>query len=375
VFDIDLNGRLLDLFASQTRELALLVLDSSGKIVRWAGGARDIFGYGEPEVVGRHLDFLLPLHDQERGGWSRELQEALARGERVETCWLLRRDRTLVCIDSVLTPLRDIEGRLAGYTKVMRCSAAPAAEADARGRQESPPLDATVGSDVVAVIAHELRNVIGPLSSVAQLLQLKSEGGNLEQPAEIIRRQAGFVAHLVEELLESTRIDHDTVRLSVAETDLAIVVAQALESCDERLTARGQSVLVAIAQPIVLKVDPTRLRQVLINLISNSSKYSRDNARIWVKGGLENGHAVIRVVDQGCGIRADFLPHVFEKFSRAEERRTCGPELDGLGLGLSIAKTIVKMHGGSIEVRSDGDGKGCECVVRLPLEAKAAASA
>ncbi len=189
---------------------------------------------------------------------------------------------------------------------------------------------------------------------------------------EIIRRQVGFVAHLVEELLEVTRIDRDRLQLSVAETELAVVVAQALESCDERLTARGQSLLVAMAQPIVLPVDPTRMRQVLINLISNASKYSQDNARIWVKSALENGHAVIRVVDQGCGISSEFLPHVFEKFSRAEQRRTFDPNLDGLGLGLPIVKTIVELHGGSIEVNSDGEDKGCECVVRLPLTRPAA---
>ena len=146
------------------------------------------------------------------------------------------------------------------------------------------------------------------------------------------------------------------------------MVAQALESCDERLTARGQSLLVAMVQPIVLPVDPIRLRQVLINLISNASKYSQDNARISVKSALDNGHAVIRVVDQGCGICARISCPTCSRSSAAQEkRRTCDPNLDGLGLGLPIVKTIVELHGGSIEVNSDGEDKGCECVVRLPL--------
>ncbi len=129
-FESDLAGRLLGLFSTRSRALALVLLDSEGKIVRWLAGASELFGYAESEVVGRRLDFLLPLHDQERGGWSRELQDALASGERVDTRWLLRRDRTLVNIDSVLTPLHAVDGRLAGYSKVMRCSVAPPADAD-----------------------------------------------------------------------------------------------------------------------------------------------------------------------------------------------------------------------------------------------------
>ena len=372
-FESDLTGRLLGLFATRSRALALVLLDSEGRIVRWLGGAGELFGYAESEVVGRRLDFLLPLHDQERGGWSRELQEALASGERVDTRRLLRRDRTLVCIDSVLTPLHAVDGRLAGYSKVMRCAVAPPADAESgRARHEDALKRGAQNSDTIAIIAHELRNIIGPLANVASLLQAKSEDGAFDQPVEIIRRQVGFVAHLVEELLEVTRIDRDRLQLSVAETELAVVVAQALESCDERLTARGQSLVVAMAQPIVLPVDPTRMRQVLINLISNASKYSQDNARIWVKSALENGHAVIRVVDQGCGISPEFLPHVFEKFSRGEKRRSHDLDLDGLGLGLPIVKTIVELHGGSIEVNSDGEDKGCECVVRLPLTRPAA---
>ena len=367
-----LPGDLLDLLGAQSRALALILLDAEGRIVRWLAGAEEMFGYREAEVLGRRLDFLLPLHDHARGGWSRELRDAQAAGERAETRWLLHKDRTLVCVESILTPLKDREGKLAGYSKVLHRSTAPRTdEAAIRAQNEKLLEDDVRKNEFIATLAHELRNVIGPLSNAAQLLQVKSGDGQLDQPVEVIRRQVGFIAHLVEELLEETRINHGEYKLGIAEIDLAVPLAQALETCDDALTSRGQSVLVAIARPVILHADPVRLQQVLVNLISNASKYSPDHAQIWIKADHEDGHAVIRVVDRGRGIAPDFLPHVFEKFRRAERRASDDPETDGLGLGLAIVKSIVDMHGGEVEMKSDGADKGCECVVRLPLSRKA----
>jgi two-component system CheB/CheR fusion protein len=362
---------LLDLFVGQSRALALILLDGEGRIVRWLAGASGILGYEEAEVLGRQLDFLMPQHDRERGGSRRELQDAQTVGEHTDTRWLVRKDRTLVCVDSVLTPLRDEHGGIAGYSKMLRVAAAPRSdEAAVRRQNEQLLADDARKNEFIAMLAHELRNVIAPLSSAAQLLQATS-GGKLDQPVEIIRRQAGFIAHLVEELVEETRIDRGDYQLGVAETDLAVPLAQALEACDDGLTARGQSVLVALERPVILEADAVRLRQVLTNLISNASKYSPEHASIRVKGEVEDGHAVLRVIDNGRGIAPEFLPYVFEKFRRAEQRAADDPATDGLGLGLAIVKSIVDMHGGSVEMKSDGAGKGCECVVRLPLSRKA----
>jgi PAS domain S-box-containing protein len=363
------TGRFFDLLCAQSRALAVILLDTDGRIVRWLAGAADIFGYEEAEVLGSGLDFLLPLHDREHEEWSRELQDALAQGERARTRWLLRKDRTLVCMDGILTPLKDDDGRPAGYGMLLHSSTAHRPGEDSvRERNEKPIKHDGQQNEFIATLAHELRNVIGPLSSVAQLLQINSDGGRFDHPVEVIRRQTGFVAHLVEELLEVTRIGHGGLRLGVTETELAVVVAEALETCDDMLTSRGQSVLVALARPIFLHADPVRLRQVLVNLISNASKYSADNARIWVKGDTEDGHVVVRILDHGRGIAPEFLSHVFEKFRRADGRAADDPKVDGLGLGLAIVKSIVEMHGGTVEMKSDGAGKGCECVLRLPLK-------
>jgi len=360
---------LLDLFGAQSRAVALILLDEEGRIVRWLAGAGEILGYEEREVIGRRLDFLLPLHDHEREGWSRELRDAQAVGEHAETRWLLRKDRTLVWVESILTPLKHDDGKLAGYSKVLhRSTASRTDEAHVRGQNEKLLEDDARKNDFIATLAHELRNVIAPLSNAAQLLQVKSGDGHLDQPVEVIRRQVGFIAHLVEDLLQETRINHGEYKLGIAEIDLAVPLAQALETCDDGLTSRGQSVLVAIARPVILQADPVRLQQVLVNLISNASKYSPDHAQIWIKADHEDDHAVIRVVDRGRGIAPDFLPHVFEKFRRAERRASDDPETDGLGLGLAIVKSIVDMHGGEVEMKSDGADKGCECVVRLPLQ-------
>ena len=366
-----LAGHLLGLLGAQSRALALILLDSEGKIVGWLAGAGEIFGYEESEVLGRRLDFLLPLHDRERGGWKRELQDAQTCGEFADTRWLLRKDHSLVCMDSILTPLRNEDGELAGYSKLLRYSAAPRAEDEhLRTRNKTLLPDDVKKDEFIGELAHELRNVISPLSSAAQLLRLKSDGGQLAQTADVIQRQVGFIAHLVDELLEMTRLDRGKLELAVAETDLATVLAQALESCDEQLTTRGQSVLVALAKPITLQADSIRLQRVLVNLISNASNYSGRDSRIWIKGETEDGHAVVRVLDHGCGIAPEFLPHVFEKFKRGGPRTAGDSKADGLGLGLAIVKSIVDLHGGSIDVKSDGAGKGCECVVRLPLSPK-----
>jgi len=366
--DSHLAGHLLDLLSAQSRALAVILLDNEGKIVGWLAGAGEIFGYEESEVLGRRLDFLLPLYDRERGGWRCELQDAQTCGEHTDTRWLLRKDRTLVCMDSVLTPLRDENGQLAGYGKVLHYSAAHrASDEHLRIQSEALLRRNAERNEFIGTLAHELRNVIGPLCSAAQLLRLKADGGKPDRTAEVISRQVGFIVRLVDELMEMTRLDHGQVELAVAETDLATALAQALESCDGQLTARGQSVLVAIAQPIALQADPIRLQQVLVNLISNASKYSARDCRIWIKGEADDGHAVIRVLDHGCGIAPEFLPHVFEPFKRGGPCCDGDSKADGLGLGLAIVKSIVELHAGTIDVKSDGAGKGCECVVRLPL--------
>jgi two-component system CheB/CheR fusion protein len=172
----------------------------------------------------------------------------------------------------------------------------------------------------------------------------------------------------VEDLLELGRVKAAKVALQIERVELRAIVDAALETASASLHERDQ-VAQVILPPIELEVDATRLRQVLVNLISNASKFSPERARIWIKGTTEGEEAVLRVVDEGHGIAPDLLPRVFDLFAQGAPEAP-GPRA-GLGLGLSLVKEYVELHGGRVQVRSEGPGRGSEFIVRLPLPTQA----
>ncbi|HEX5032730.1 MAG TPA: ATP-binding protein [Candidatus Eisenbacteria bacterium] len=217
----------------------------------------------------------------------------------------------------------------------------------------------------LAVLAHELRNPLAPIRNAASYLRRIQHGSpELKRPVEIIERQVSIMARLVDDLMDVSRISRGTLALRMGRVDLAEVVEAAVDGCRDDVSARGHVLTVILPErPLPIRGDRDRLVQILGNLVSNASKYTPDGGRIDVE--LKTGPGVIEatVRDNGRGIPRPKLREIFELFAQMD--RTFDKE-EGLGIGLSLAKQLVELHGGVIEARSEGAGRGSEFYVRLP---------
>lgn len=225
--------------------------------------------------------------------------------------------------------------------------------------------------EFLATLAHELRNPLAPLRNTVHILRsLGSEAPQLQRAEQVIDRQVRQLARLVDDLLDVSRITRGKVELRMERTGLSTVVCGAVEMSRPLLDARGHDFQVVLPpEEVRIVVDPARLTQVLSNLLNNAARYTEPGGRIRLvarfEDGADGGRAIISVKDTGIGIPPEMLPQVFEMFTQVNpsEERSQG----GLGIGLTLVKRLVELHGGRVEARSEGPGKGSEFVVTLPL--------
>ncbi len=224
--------------------------------------------------------------------------------------------------------------------------------------------------EFLAVLAHELRNPLAPVRNAVEVMRLRDvDDPNLRWARDIIDRQVQQMTRLVDDLLDVSRITRGKVKLQKEPVDLAAVVARAVEISRPLIDARRHELTVTLPpEPVRVEADATRLAQVVANLLNNAAKYTEERGRIWLTVERGGGEAVLRVRDTGVGIPAAMLAQVFDLFTQVDrsEDRSQG----GLGIGLTLAKSLVEMHGGSVTAQSEGVGKGSEFVVRLPLLAE-----
>jgi signal transduction histidine kinase len=227
--------------------------------------------------------------------------------------------------------------------------------------------------DFLAMLAHEMRNPLAPLRNALHILRLA--GNNpvvVSQVRDLMERQLTHLIRLVDDLLDVSRITRGKIDLRRERVDLADVVRNAVEISRPQIEAGRHELAVELPhEPLPVDGDPVRLAQVLANLLNNSSKYTPEGGRIGVTVGRQGEEAVVRVRDNGIGIPPERLPHIFEMFAQLDrdQDRTQG----GLGIGLTLVRSLVQMHGGTITAHSEGAGRGSEFVVRLPLAPRASA--
>ncbi|HEY0133493.1 MAG TPA: ATP-binding protein, partial [Nannocystis sp.] len=219
--------------------------------------------------------------------------------------------------------------------------------------------------EFLAMLAHELRNPLAPMQSALALLDAEgSRSPAAVRLRAVIGRQMSHMTRLVDDLLDVARITSGKVVLKPESVELGRVVALAVETSRPLIDAKRHALTVDAPGPIWLDADPVRLAQVISNLLNNAAKYTDDGGQISVSARREGGDAVIRVRDTGIGLSADMLPRVFELFTQASAglARSAG----GLGIGLTLVRKLVELHGGNVSVSSAGRGEGSEFVVRLP---------
>ena len=225
--------------------------------------------------------------------------------------------------------------------------------------------------EFLAMLAHELRNPLAPVSTAAQILQLSADDPQrVRKTSELIARQVRHMTELVNNLLDVSRVTRGLVRISQERVDLRQVLGDALEQSRPQIEARHHQLEVPeTTAPLTVMGDPVRLVQVLANLLGNAAKYTPEGGQLRVKMELCGERVSIEVSDNGIGIDAKLLPHVFDLFTQAE--RMPDRAQGGLGVGLALVRSLVEMHGGSIEAHSNGPGTGSTFTVYLPLAEEA----
>lgn len=222
-------------------------------------------------------------------------------------------------------------------------------------------------NEFIAMLGHELRNPLAPIRNAVQVMRkLDTHDPKLQWARDVVDRQLDHLVRLVNDLLDVSRIVQGKLTLQTTLVDLAKVVTQAVETSQPLIDSRHHTLSVTMPEePIYLEGDEVRLVQVISNLLDNAAKYTMEGGHIWLTAVAENGKAIISIRDTGEGISSALMPHLFDAFTQAT--RTLDRRQGGLGLGLMIVQKIVEMHGGQVEVKSEGLGKGSEFVIRLPL--------
>jgi PAS domain S-box-containing protein len=225
-------------------------------------------------------------------------------------------------------------------------------------------------NEFLAMLAHELRNPLAPISHAIQALRLAaSDRKSVHAAAEMLERQVGQMVRLVDDLLDISRISRGKIDLRRDRIELAPIIGQAVEATRALYKSMNHELTVTLpAHPIYLDADPARLAQVVGNLLNNACKFTDSGGHVWLTVEEDQGQAVIRVRDNGIGIAADLLPRLFEMFVQADTSQERSRE--GLGIGLTLVKTLVEMQGGTVEAHSEGPGLGSEFVIRMTTVAE-----
>lgn len=227
--------------------------------------------------------------------------------------------------------------------------------------------------EFLAMLSHELRNPLAPMRNAVYLMKrLDIENAMFAKTRDLIDRQVTHMARLVDDLLDVSRLELGKVQLQKQRLDLNAAIAAATEACVAMITARSQTLHVRSArEPLWVLADPVRLEQIIGNLITNASKFTPDRGTIIVEGEGDESTAAVSVRDSGIGISRDMLSSVFELFT--QDASTLERSKGGLGIGLTIVKRLVELHGGTIRVASEGRGCGAEFTVSLPRVSRGAA--
>ena len=350
------------LLVDSVKDYAIFMLDPQGFVVSWNPGAARIKGYTHDEIVGRHFSLFYVPEEAAAGKPARELAIARQIGTVEDEGWRVRKDGSTFWANVIITAVYDESRRLRGFAKVTR-------DLTERRRREELERSGERMREFLATLAHELRNPLAPVRNAVGTMQLETNLSPVVARArDLIDRQVTHLTRLVDDLLDVGRIMSDKVELRISRVDLAELIARAIEAARPFTDSREQRVVAHVPDDAVLiRGDMTRLVQVLQNLLHNASKFSPTGSVIDIQGRVDFRMAVLEVRDRGCGIPVRSLDKIFELFAQEKDGQNFGE--GGLGIGLTLCKSLVEMHGGSIVASSEGLGLGSMFTLSLPLAA------
>jgi PAS domain S-box-containing protein len=340
-------------------DYAIYLLDPEGRVSSWNAGAQRITGYSADEIIGQSFERFYPPEDAAAGRPSQELRTATLNRRAEDLGWRVRKDGTRFWAEVVVTALHDDEGRLRGFAKVVR-------DLSERKRMENLEEQGRHLTEFLAMLAHELRNPLAPIRNALGIMAIHRDlPKQVAWSRDVIERQTTHLTRLVDDLLDVSRITRGKFSMHTDTMDVNMAVERAIEAARPLIDSRKHRLDVEFApEPLLMNGDMTRLVQVIVNLLNNAAKYTPDGGHISLTVKEEGSDAVVRVADNGMGIAPSMIDHVFDLFAQGE--RTLARTEGGLGIGLTLARRIVALHGGSINVASEGAGKGSTFTVRLP---------
>jgi PAS domain S-box-containing protein len=344
---------------------AVAATDLKCTVTYWNQFAEKLFGYTSAQAVGRDLAEL--IWPAASGVETDPILPRICQGQSwFGELFMQRRDGTTFPALVACSPVRGPQGTPIGLVTVLsNISHLKELERDLLQRADELAQKDRLKDEFLSVLAHELRNPLAPILHAIETMRLGASEQTLRSAQEISERQVKHLSRLVDDLLDVSRITRGVIDLKQKSVDLGTVVQQVVQENAPLTAARGQSVGVHLPkEPICLDADSVRIAQVVTNLLTNSAKYTQPGGSIDITVAKEGPFALIRVKDNGCGIEPDLLPHVFELFVQAPQ--SSDHAQGGLGIGLTLVRRLVQLHGGTVEAHSAGPGRGSEFVVRLP---------
>jgi PAS domain S-box-containing protein len=351
----------------ESSEDSIVTVNFDGRITSWNKGAERVYGYPAVEAVGKPLNMLI---------FSKDLKDLLSNidkiqhGEKVEIFDTVRlnKDGQEINLEIIMSPVKDASGQIIGVSTFARdITRRVQLERQTQEQAEALADQNRRKDEFLAMLSHELRNPLSPILSALHILKLGPSESPLQQQARtVIERQVGQLTHLIEDLLEITRVSTGRIQLHLERLDVGHNAKLAVESVQPMIASRKHELSMSLpSEPVWIQADPARLEQVMVNLLNNAAKYTDEGGHIWLTVEQEGNEAVLRVRDSGVGIAPELLPHIFDLFSQGE--RSLDRSQGGLGIGLSLVQRLVELHRGTVEAHSEGLGKGSEFTVRLPV--------
>ena len=357
--------------AQSTKGYAIITLDCDGIITTWNRGAENIFGYAEKEVLGQNIRLIYTEADRSLGVPEAERQRALEQGQAADERWHLRRDGTQCFFSGLVNPLVDGRGKVTGFAKIAR----DITEDRQRSHDQQTELESIQAANqqkdqFFAVLSHELKHPLNLIQLNADLIARSQAAKNtpsLQKATQAIQNAVRSQSRIIDDLMDVSRIRTGKLKLNF----ITLSYQELLKGIEAVFGPLAEAEGVSFEtfkpeQPVFVHADPTRLEQIIWNLLNNAWKFTKGGDRICMQLERDGDLARLDVIDTGEGITADFLPKVFDMFGQAEMQHAQRSK-HGLGIGLALVKQLVEAHGGRIEAFSEGLGRGARFSIWLPM--------
>ncbi len=369
------------LVLDNAHEYAIFTTNTAMEVTGWNPGAQRLLGYSEAEMLGESAELMFTPEDRAAGVPEQEIQLALEEGRAGDDRFHQRKDGSRFWASGALMSMRDAAGNVAGFVKILRDQTAERDNLMAQKRSQEELTQALLQTErarkelekadaakdrFIAVLSHELRNPLASIASAAELMASPQvENARRDEAVKVLRRQALNMKLLMDDLLDTSRLTLGRFTLHTQPVGLATVLQNAVDATRPLLDAADHTLTCRLPEPqVTANADALRLTQVVVNLLSNAAKYTPPGGRISLDCEVAAQEACIVVRDNGTGMDAAEIEHMFEMFTQGSN---AGGPKGGLGIGLALARSIVEMHGGRITASSAGVGLGCEFRVLLPL--------